>query len=104
VNERLRELERAGRAAPSGSRERWRWRMELVRLGRLREAGLTLGDRVRILGWSGDGEGRVFRVTKSRVTVQVSISPRLCVRPTFRLPARREVVLIEPTDGEWSPW
>jgi hypothetical protein len=99
-DERLRVLEREGRDAPPRSTARARWRTALLRLGRLREAGLEIGDRV----WVEGEEGRVFDLTKTRVRVQIDIGPKLCVRPAYRLPARRSVRLLEPDDGTWRPW
>ena len=43
---KLRQLEREGNAGNAISR--WRWRCELVRLGRESEAGLRVGDRVGV--------------------------------------------------------
>jgi hypothetical protein len=103
-DERLRILEKEGRSAPERSPERYRWRLELLRAGKRREAGLEIGDLVAVTGWNQSQRGRVFRLTKTRVKVQVDISPKHCVRPTYRLPAVRDVVLIEPGLGEYCPW
>jgi len=106
IDETLRLLEREGRNAPIRSVERWRWRSALLRLGRRREAGLELGDRVREIqpGWNRSGEGTVFSLTKTTVKVQFDIGEKLCVRPRYHLPATRSIVLVEPGLGEYWPW
>lgn len=48
MDAKLRDLEREGRDAPAYSWERFRWRVELVRLGRPDEAGFLVGDLVEV--------------------------------------------------------
>ena len=100
-------LEREGKNAPVGSVERYRWRRELVRFGRQREAGFEVGDHVREIEpvWgAGSGrkgrQGTVRSLTKSTIKVQLNISEKLCVRPKYRRPATRKLILVKVAD----PW